>query len=114
MTSLSSPAPRVKGSRPKPPRSVKLLCLPPEGKGTLRIIEGKRSDLYYFRALPSDFGRAFEMAKVGGDTYAVNLDGQASTCDCKGFGRWSHCRHVESLTALIAAGKLAPSTNGRA
>jgi hypothetical protein len=75
--------------------------------GTLKIVEGKRSDLYYFRALPSDFGRAFEMTKVGGDTYGVNLAGKKSSCECKGFLRWRHCRHIESLTALLAAGKLA-------
>jgi hypothetical protein len=90
------------------------LCLPPEGKGTLRIVEGKRSDLYYFAEVSADYGRGFRVEKVGGDTYSVNLDGRASTCECKGFGRWAHCRHVESLTALIAAGKLPPQTNGRA
>src|SRR5262245_1261319 len=65
--------PAVKPRRAKPPRTVKLLCLPPLGLGTLKIVEGKRSDLYYFRALPSDFGRAFEMTKVGGDTYGLHI-----------------------------------------
>jgi hypothetical protein len=28
------------------------------------------------------------------------------TCECKGFLRWKHCKHVESLSALLAAGRL--------
>jgi hypothetical protein len=111
-TVSSSPRP-VKTSRPKPPRTVKVLANPPVGKGTLKIVEGKRVDVYYFRCLPSDFGRAFEMSKVGGDAYCVNLDGQTSTCECRGFLRWGHCRHGEVLVALIAAGKLA-ALEGRA
>jgi hypothetical protein len=93
---------------------VKVLANPPEGKGTLRIVEGRQATLYYFAEVPADYGRGFRVEKVGGDAYHVNLNGTASTCECRGFLRWGHCRHGEVLAALVAAGKLAPQTNGRA
>jgi hypothetical protein len=75
----------------------------------LRLRVGKQTDFYRLRPLASDFGRAFELRKLGprgGETYHVLLDGRESTCECKGFLRWSHCKHLESLHALLAAGKL--------
>ena len=38
--------------------------------------------------------------------YAVNLNGAASTCECRGFLRWGHCKHVAGLQALIRQGEL--------
>jgi hypothetical protein len=46
--------------------------------------------------------RAFQMRKNGGpDTYDVRLTvaGYAE-CDCQGFQRWQHCKHVNMLAAL--------------
>jgi hypothetical protein len=83
--------------------------------GTLRITEGKKSGVYYFRRIPADFGQGFEMAKPDGTVYHVCLAGKKSTCECKGFGRWGHCKHLEVLEALLAKGKLTPpAQNGRA
>jgi len=39
-------------------------------------------------------------------TYRVQLAGPASTCSCKGFTRWHHCKHTESLLALQQRGSL--------
>jgi hypothetical protein len=64
---------------------------------------------YYLKALASDWGRAFELTHLeadGGETYHVNLDRDNPTCDCKGFVRHDHCKHVESLVALHLRGKL--------
>ena len=94
------------------------MCLPPLGLGTLRITEkvGRKTTtgVYYFRRVPADFGQGFLVTKPDGTVYHVNVAGKKSTCECKGFLRWGHCKHVEVLEALTAAGKLAPSTNGRA
>jgi hypothetical protein len=110
----------VKPARPRPVRFAKVLALPPEGLATLRLTEtaGRKTNtfVYYFRELPADFGRGFELRKADGTAvYHVNVNGRASRCECKGFLRWNHCKHVESLTELIANGRLpaAPVANGR-
>jgi hypothetical protein len=97
-------------SRAKPPRSVGLV-IRPEGyaSGVLRIRVGESETDYVITPMRSDFGRAFRLEKVGtdaGETYHVCLDGAKTTCDCKGFARWSHCKHADGLTALVAAGRL--------
>jgi hypothetical protein len=83
--------------------------------GLLRITERKGrkvvEDEYFLDRIPADFGMAFLVEKrdyaVGEEhCYHVNLDGEHGTCECKGFLRWNHCRHVESLRALAAAGKV--------
>jgi hypothetical protein len=65
---------------------------------------------YHLTAVPSDLGGvAFQVAHLevdGGWIYHVRLDGAASTCDCRGFEAHRHCKHVESLLALQAEGKL--------
>jgi hypothetical protein len=64
---------------------------------------------YHLTAIKSDWGRAFEVRKLqadGGEVYHVNITSDGPTCDCKGFARWDHCKHVESLTALHLRGKL--------
>jgi hypothetical protein len=36
----------------------------------------------------------------------VLLEGENGTCECKGFLRHNHCKHLDSLRALRTAGKL--------
>jgi hypothetical protein len=79
----------------------------------LDIREDDNLTCFWLYAVPSDFGLAFRLEKYehqrrGEDDAAYNvlLDGERSTCECKGFLRWGHCRHVEALTALRQAGKL--------
>jgi hypothetical protein len=36
----------------------------------------------------------------------LSADGTADACDCKGFARWSHCKHRDGLAALVKAGRL--------
>jgi hypothetical protein len=36
----------------------------------------------------------------------VNVDGQHSTCDCRGFERWRSCKHLATLLELVEEGKL--------
>jgi hypothetical protein len=70
-------------------------------------------DEYFVDRIPADFGTAFLVEKrdyrpAGEDEsrYHVNLSADGYSCECKGFLRWNHCRHVESLTALRDAGRL--------
>ena len=64
-------------------------------------------------ALRSDFGSAFRLIKqeliptsegfyelTDTPRYNVCLNGQQSTCECNGFSKQGHCKHVEGLTVL--------------
>ncbi len=61
--------------------------------------------------MPSDFGEGFLVLKVsdpGQDVYAVLLDPADGfhTCECMGWLRHGHCRHVSALIALGSRGKI--------
>jgi hypothetical protein len=108
-TTATAPA-RQRKPRTKPQRSIRL-CVKPDGTmaGVVRIRVGKDEADYYLTELAADFGRGFKVEKIGPDAepaYHVNLDGAQRTCDCKGFGRWSRCKHSDGLAALVAAGRL--------
>jgi hypothetical protein len=105
-------------ARPKSRKVGRAVPLNAEGKnGVLRIVElkGRRvvEDEYFLDRVPSDFGTAFLMEKrdyspdaEGRHSYHVCLNGDSSSCECRGFLRWNHCRHIESLAALCVAGRL--------
>jgi hypothetical protein len=98
--------------KPKKPvkRSIRLGLAPHEaGPGLVTITCGKTVADYYLRPLASDFGQGFELEKFshqGSETYHVNLNGRESHCECKGFLRHGHCKHIDGLQALLAAGQL--------
>ena len=95
----------------KPERKIRV-AVPPSAVNPFSIVVitvGREEANYCVRPLPSDFGEAFEVEKIfvpDGNTYHVNLDGEGGSCECKGYLRWGHCRHVEGLKALRAAGQL--------
>jgi hypothetical protein len=97
--------------RVKPERGIRL-CLKPEGKspGVVKITVGKETAAYFITLLEADFGRAVRLEKIdptgAAEKYDVHLDGDKRSCECKGFLRWSHCKHVDGVAALVAAGKL--------
>ena len=78
--------------------------------GVVRIWIGKEYADYFLTLLPADFGRGFKVEKIGLHAtepgYAVNIDGDKRSCECKGFLRHGHCKHADGLAALIAAGRL--------
>jgi hypothetical protein len=106
MKSLTKARPRS-----KPSRSVRLY------EGTPALVSmtiGSEQADYWLAPIPdAAFGQGYTMTKAAtaenpepGTPYAVNVDGERSTCECKGHLRWGHCRHVESLLALQKAGRL--------
>jgi hypothetical protein len=109
-TTATAPA-RQRRPRPKPARSVRLV-IRPRGRapGIINLTVGKKSADYYLFAIPADFGIGFRVVKVGIDAtegeYAVNIDGDKRTCDCKGHAHHGHCKHADGIAALIAAGQL--------
>ncbi len=96
-------------ARPKPVRSCRLARHHGHQFLTLTV-DGETTD-YRITEVPSDFGRGFTLDKLAGDTgavedtYTVHL-GQPTECECKGFQRWQHCKHVESLIALTECGRI--------
>jgi hypothetical protein len=86
--------------------------------GTARVLgltTGKDTAFYLLTTLAATVGAGFHLAKADrgdgpGEEYDVLLDGQFSSCECKGFLRWNHCKHVEALTALVKSGKLSAPT----
>jgi hypothetical protein len=108
-TTIATAAPRQRKPRAKPARSIGLLVHPSaDTAGVVRITVGKSVTDYILLAVPSDFGRGFLLTKILGehDAYHVNLNGSESLCDCKGHEAHGHCKHVEGLAALVAAGRL--------
>ena len=102
---------RQRKPRPKPERRIRLEVRPEAGGlGIVRIWVGQEYADYFLDPIPADFGRGFKVEKIGlhcnEPPYHVNLDGDKRTCDCKGFCRWSHCKHADGLAALVAAGRL--------
>jgi hypothetical protein len=94
--------------RVKPVRTIRLTLKPFEGNpGVVQITVGKDSADYFLSTVPADFGTGFRLEKIGGtETYHVNLSPDGHSCECKGFGRWGRCKHVEGLAALKRAGRL--------
>jgi hypothetical protein len=112
--SSNGKASRLSKPRPKPPRQIGWTMAPKPGHpyGVLHIIEGGKRDDYFIRAIEADFGLGVEVTKLTGEPdnpqYNVNLDDQREhhSCECPGFLRWGHCKHIEGLVALARAGKL--------
>jgi hypothetical protein len=105
MSTIPHPTPRV-----KPVRRIRLALAPSaDHAGVVRIHQGKEEDSYLLEPFAADFGRAFRLVKEDGEAYHVNLNGRQSSCECKGFLRWHHCKHVEGLQALVSHGLLLDS-----
>src|SRR5437660_421257 len=69
--------------------------------------QAEKVDAYFLEPIVCQFsGRGLILHKHDGTSYSVRIDGNDSECDCKGFTRFGHCKHVESLLALQQRGKL--------
>jgi hypothetical protein len=100
--------------RPKPQRFVRWAIRPDVygAEGVLVLTVGQQATAYLTRRIPADRGEGWELTKfrqAAGDertVYHVCLDrvGGRHSCECKGFLRWSHCKHAEGLLAVTAAG----------
>jgi hypothetical protein len=100
---------KTRKPRPKPARSIALELAPnTDGQNAVvRITVGKETGRCTVSALPSDWGHAYSVQKIGTeDIYHVNLDGFWRTCDCKGHSRWQRCKHADGLVKPVEVGKL--------
>jgi hypothetical protein len=119
MSTVTDPRPAVKQRKPraKPQRFCRLDGKPEiDAPAILTLhVAGKETD-YFIRPVPSNFGEAFELTKLEivddgpaerGEVYHVLFEDEHNhTCECKGFLRWGHCKHVDSLKALRERGKI--------
>jgi hypothetical protein len=69
------------------------------------------SCFYWLDALATDFGHGWRLRKFsayqrgdGDSAYDVMLNAEESSCECKGFLRHQHCKHLEALAVLKDAG----------
>jgi hypothetical protein len=63
---------------------------------------------YPLAEIAVDYGRGFEARKSstdGGEAYRVHFDRDTGdSCTCRGFLRWSRCKHRDALATLIKRG----------
>lgn len=105
MNKTTNSRPRVKGTS----RPVRFCSLSDGDGGFRRILTlrvGRQRSAYWFQPIQADWGQGFELEKfVDGEVYHVHLDREnGHSCTCRGFLRWDHCKHVDSLLALAAKG----------
>jgi hypothetical protein len=102
MATLANRPEKVKTKQPE--RKCHLSAGTGGSRRILALYIGPRAFLYWFQRIHSDWGEAFELEKwEDGETYHINLN--PVSCDCKGFLKWHHCKHIESLEALKKAGQ---------
>src|SRR5262245_15345417 len=116
MSTVTAARPVVKSPRkprPKPERSVRVRLALPEaglGFGVLSLRVGKAVSDYFVNRLPCAWGEGFRLEKFsdqGGEVYELALASYGRhSCECLGFLRPGHCKHVEGLLALRQAGQL--------
>ena len=79
------------------------------GVGVFSVRVGGRMTYYTLHEIRCDIGgRGFEVHRLGlGELYHVRVGRAADcSCECLGFLRHGHCRHVLGLLALIKRGLL--------
>ena len=74
-------------------------------------VKREQVDEYFLDRVPSDFGEAYLLEKreyhpdpEADSRYHVNMatapEEGSHSCECLGFLKHGHCRHIESLSAL--------------
>jgi hypothetical protein len=113
MSNATKPRKRV-----KPERRVQMSKIVNGGFAIAMTIgygETAKQFNYFVESIPADFGLGFHFEKfihqqVEGEPseYDVNIDLQrgSHSCTCKGNTYCGHCKHVESVLALIKSGKI--------
>ena len=108
----------TKRTRKQPERRIRILHpISDNSAGVIAITVDNKEDVYAVRRIAADFGVAFhvikgELVEEPDETlhlrdaahYDVCLNGPQSTCECKGFLRHGHCKHMDGLTVLRQRG----------
>jgi len=100
----------------KPEHRFYLTALPLglTGLGITTVSRGRaRDDFYFVERIEGCDDLAYQLVKMDpaldgtdkeAECYAVNLT--TRTCDCKGWHRWTHCKHLDAITAVYEEGGL--------
>lgn len=116
----------AKSERVKPERKCSLRTEDGQTVLSMTVITrgpkiGERREVWRYRlqSLDAGAGLAFRLTKLDHlepdepDHYDILIDADHAadphgphSCECKGFLRWAHCKHLESLCALIENGVL--------
>ena len=87
------------------PRTIRLIEKPQnDGVGRFCISERKKETHYSFREIHCDIGgRGFIVQRQDAvETYHVRIGKPAECgCECRGFLRHGHCKHIVGLLALV-------------
>jgi hypothetical protein len=94
----------------KTERFVKLLASSANGIGEIEISvhKGRKSEInrYAFQRVEQTF-TLWKKESEEQEVYTVRMDNpQDHRCDCPGHRHRGHCKHVDSLRALLTTGKL--------
>jgi hypothetical protein len=76
--------------------------------GRLTISKARKDETYRVAEFVPDMdGRAFTLTKSDGDHYScLVVNSQDGLCECRGFEKEGHCKHLDTLRAMLAAGEL--------
>jgi hypothetical protein len=80
-----------------------------DGVGAFSVRAGGKTTFYALHEIRCDIGgRGFEVHRLGlGQLYHVRVgEPDDCSCECLGFLRHGHCRHVLGLLALVKRGLL--------
>lgn len=112
MATIAARSRRVKGNKSRN-RSARLSG---DGRDLHLFEDGQPIGSYWLHQIPCDLeGKGWQVDKFPCDckpgepvTYHVMISADAShsTCECKGFLVHGHCKHIDSLTALMASGRI--------
>ena len=97
-------------ARKPPRRSVRLVRSPAaDGVAVVHLAVGKEEAFYAVHEIPCEIGgRGFAVHRLGlGTLYHARVGAPEDTsCECHGFLRHGHCKHILGLRALIGLGKI--------
>jgi hypothetical protein len=97
------------GKRP-PQRTFELIRSPRlDGVGAFSVVAKRDAAVYAFCEIPCEIGgRGFAVHRLGiGNVYHVRIGlPEECSCECMGFLRHGHCRHIEALRALSEQGEI--------
>jgi hypothetical protein len=68
------------------------------------IFNAQQGGIYAAHEIRCDIGgRGFHVHRIGtGRTYHVRIGAPEDTdCECLGYLRWNHCKHLDRLTQLL-------------